>query len=326
MRAIVQDAYGPPDVLTLREIDEPEVADDAVLVRVHAASANSADWHFMRGDPRLMRLQAGLRRPKVRVLGCDLAGQIEAVGKRVTSFKPGDEVFGNVFMRGFGAFAERASVREDLLAPKPATLSFEEAAAVPMAGATALQALRDHGRVEPGDRVLIIGAGGGVGTHAVQIAKSLGAEVTGVCSAQKVELVRSLGADRVIDYTREDFAGGQARYDLILQLAGKRSPSECRRALSDDGVLVLSSGESSGHWIGPLGRVFKARLLSPFVSQRLISFTAGPNADDLRTLSDLIQAGDLKPVIDRTCSLADVREAIRYLEDGHARGKVVIAV
>ena len=229
-------------------------------------------------------------------------------------------------MRGFGAWADRVSVAHSLLAPKPANLSFEQAAAVPLAGMTALQGLRDHGRVEPGHNVLIVGAAGGVGTFAVQIAKHLGANVTGVCSAGKAGLVRSLGADHVVDYTREDFTQGEQRYDLIFQLAGTHSPSECRRALAPKGTLLLSSGESNGRWIGPLSRTLKALLLSPLVGQRLVGFTMKPNGDDLQFLRGLIEAGTVTPVIDRTYPLAEVPDAIRYLEEGHARGKVVIAV
>ena len=227
-------------------------------------------------------------------------------------------------MHGFGAFAERVSVSEDLLAPKPTNLSFEQVAAVPLAASTALQGLRDHGRIEPGQRVLIIGASGGVGTFAVQIAKSFDAEVTGVCSTRNVGLVRSLGADRVIDYTREDFARSGQKYDLVFQLAGTRSPSECRRVLTSKGTLVQISGDSDGRWIGPMDRIIKALVLSPFVSQKMASFTVKPNKEDLRFLTELIESGKLTPVIDRTYSLGETSEAIRYLESGHARGKVVI--
>jgi len=241
--------------------------------------------------------------------------------------QPGDEVFGSPFMHGFGAFAERACVSEELLAPKPATLSFEQAAAVPLAASTALQGLRDHGVIEPGHKVLIIGASGGVGTFAVQIAKSFGAEVSGVCSTRNVDMVRSLGADHVIDYTREDFTrSGHKKYDLIFQLAGTRSPSECRRALTAKGTLVQISGESDGRWIGPVDRIIKALVLSPFVSQKMASFTVKPNKEDLQFLKELIEAGKVTAVIDRTYSLSETPEAIRYLENGHARGKVVITI
>jgi NADPH:quinone reductase-like Zn-dependent oxidoreductase len=255
-----------------------------------------------------------------------VAGQVEAVGKNVTTLQPGDEVFGSPFMHGFGAFAESVCVSEGFLAPKPATISFEQAAAVPLAASTALQGLRDHGRVEPGHKVLIIGASGGVGTFAVQIAKSFDAEVTGVCSTRNVDMVRSLGADHIIDYTKEDFTRSGQKYDLIFQLAGTRSPSECRRALTPKGTLVQISGDSDGRWIGPVDRIIKALVLSPFVSQKMASFTVKPNKADLQFLKQLIEAGRLTPVIDRTYSLSETPEAIRYLENGHTRGKVIITV
>jgi NADPH:quinone reductase-like Zn-dependent oxidoreductase len=327
MRAIVQTRYGAPrDVLGLEDVDRPAPGEDDVLLRVHAASVNPADWHIIRGTPYLARLSFGLRRPRDPVPGCDLAGRVEAVGSVVTAFAPGDEVFGSSFMRGLGAFAEWAAVPHDVLAAKPANLSFEQAAALPVGALTALQGLRDHGQVEPGHKVLIVGASGGVGTFTVQIAKSMGAEVTGVCSTRNVEMVRSLGADHVVDYTREDFAGGAARYDLIFQLAGTRSPSECRGALTPKGTLLLSSGESSGHVVGPLGRVAKARALSPFVGQKMVSFAVKPNTQDLQSVRTLVESGDVSPVIDRSHPLAEVPEAIAYLEEGHARGKVVIEV
>jgi NADPH:quinone reductase-like Zn-dependent oxidoreductase len=322
MKAIVQDTYGSPDVLQLKDIDKPIVTDDGVLVRVRAAAANPLDWHFMRGQPYIMRPQSGLRSPKRSVLGNDMAGEVEAVGKNVTRFRSGDEVFGDVN----GSYAEYASVSEDLLGLKPANLTFEQAAAVPVAGVTALQGLRDQGRIQSGQKVLIIGASGGVGTFAVQIAKSFGADVTGVCSTRNVEMVRSIGADHVIDYTQEDFNRSGQRYDLIFQLAGTRSPSDCRRALTSKGTLVLSSGESDGRWIGPVDRIIKAVLLSPFVSQRLGPFLAKPNKEDLQVLKELIEASKVTPVIDRTYPLSEVPAAIRYLEEGHARGKIIIAV
>jgi NADPH:quinone reductase-like Zn-dependent oxidoreductase len=324
MKAMVRTKYGPPDVLELTEAEIPAPQDDEVLVKIHAASVNPADWHLLRGEPYIARLQLGLRKPKDRVLGCDVAGRVEAVGKDVTTFRPGDEAFGSPFMHGFGAFAERVCVSEDLLVPKPANLSFEQAAAVPLAASTALQGLRDHGRIAPGQKVLIIGASGGVGTFAVQIAKSFDAEVTGVCSNRNVEMVRSLGADHVIDYTREDFARNGQNYDLIFQLAGTRSPTECRRALTSRGTLVQISGDSDGRLIGAVDRIIKALVLSPFVSQKMASFTVKPNKEDLRFLKRLIEAGKLTPVIDRTYPLSETPEAIRYLENGRARGKVVI--
>ena len=327
MKAIVCDGYGAPDeALRFTDIEPPTVGDDEVLVRVHAASVNPADWHLIRGKPYIARLQMGLRTPSFTVPGCDVAGRVEAVGKGVTAFQPGDEAFGSSFMRGFGAFAERAAVPEHVLALKPANLSFEQAAAVPLAGLTALQGLRDHGRIEPGHRVLIIGASGGVGTFAVQIATSLGAEVTGVCSTRNLDMVRSLGAHHVIDYTAEDFAAGGQRYDLVLQAAGTRSPSDCRRALTHRGTLVQISGDSDGRWIGPVGRVITARLLSPFVSQRMVTFTVRPNWQDLQTLKQLIKAGEVTPVIDRTYSLGEVPDALRYMEEGHTQGKTVITI
>src|SRR5918997_5900821 len=277
MKAMVNMKYGPPDVLELTEVERPTPKDDEVLLKVHAASVNPADWPLLRGDPYIPRLQLGLRYPKTRVLGCDVAGRVEAVGKNVTTLQPGDEAFGSPFMHGFGAFAERVSVSEDLLALKPTNLSFEQVAAVPLAASTALQGLRDHGGIEPGHKVVIVGASGGVGTFAVQIAKYFDAEVSGVCSTKNVEMVRSLGADHVIDYTREDFTqSGQKKYDLIFQLAGTLSPSECRRALTPRGTLVLSSGESEGRWIGPIDRIVKALVLAPFVSQKMASFTVKP--------------------------------------------------
>jgi NADPH:quinone reductase-like Zn-dependent oxidoreductase len=326
VKAIVRDSYGSPDVLELTDIDKPEPADDEVLLRVHAASINPADWHFLRGIPYIARMQFGLRKPKDSILGCDVAGHIEAVGNNVTMLQPGEEVFGSPFMHGLGAFAEWVCISEDLLAPKPATLSFEQAAAVPVAASTALQGLRDHGQIEPGHKVLIIGASGGVGTFAVQIAKSFNAEVSGVCSTRNLEMVRSLGADHVIDYTVEDFTRSGRKYDLIFQLAGTLSPSECRSALTPKGTLVLSSGESEGRWIGPVERVIKALVLSPFVSQKMASFTVKPNKEDLQLLKQFNEEGTLTPVIDRTYPLAQLPEAIRYLEEGHAQGKVIITV
>jgi len=323
LKAITYHTYGSPDVLEFQEVDEPVVNDDEVLVRVRAASANPRDWHLMRGLPSIMRLRFGLRRPTSSLLGSDMAGRVEAVGKNVTRFRPGDEVFAHVLA---GGFAEYTCVPEDFLGLKPANLTFEQAAAVPLAALTALQGLRDHGRIQPGQKLLIIGASGGVGTFAVQIAKSFGAEVTGVCSTRNVDMVRSIGADHVIDYTQEDFTRSGQRYDLILQLAGTRSPSDCRRALTSKGTLLLSSGESDGRWIGPIDRIIKAVVLSPFVGQRLVSFEAKRSGEDLRVLKELIEAGKVSPVIDRTYSLGETPEAIRYLEEGHARGKVVITV
>jgi NADPH:quinone reductase-like Zn-dependent oxidoreductase len=320
MKAIVQDTYGSPDVLEIREIDKPPVGEGEVLIRVHAASVNPADWHFMRGSPYVIRLTgSGLRRPKNPVPGSDVAGVVEAVGKNVTRLRPGDEVFG--WCRG--AYAEYACAAEDHFVPKPANLTFEQAAAVPIAATTALQGLRDTGKLQRGQTVLVIGASGGVGTFAVQIAKALGAEVTGVCSTRNVEMVRSIGADHVIDYTREDFTRGEQRYDLIFQLAGTSSPSECRRALTLKGTLVLSSGEGR---LSGMGRILTAMVSSPFVSQRLVMWVASLNNADLVMLAGLIEAGKITPVIDRTYTLGETPGALRYLEEGHTRGKVVISV
>jgi NADPH:quinone reductase-like Zn-dependent oxidoreductase len=323
LKAITYHEYGSPDALEFEDVDAPVVKDDEVLVRVRAASVNPRDWHFMRGVPYFMRAQAGLRRPKSSLLGSDVAGQVEAVGTAVTRFHPGDEVFAHVQE---GGFAEYAAVPEEALGLKPANLTFEQAAAVPLAGLTALEGLRDRGRVRPGQKVLIIGAAGGVGTFAVQLAKHFGADVTGVCSTRNLDLVRSIGADHVIDYTREDLTQGGQRYDLIFQLAGTRSPSDLRRALTPKGTLLLSSGESDGRWVGPMDRILKALVLAPFVSQRLSSFLAKSTTEDLQVLKELIEAGKVSPVIDRTYPQSEVPEAIRYLEEGHARGKVVVTV
>jgi NADPH:quinone reductase-like Zn-dependent oxidoreductase len=298
----------------VREIDKPAVTDDGVLVRIRAASANPYDWHFMRGKPYFTRLMFGLFKPKAHGLGADLAGEVEAVGKAVTRFRPGDSVFGE----GAGAFAEYACVPERWLAPKPANLTFEQAAAVPMGGVTALQGLRDSGKIQAGQKVLVLGASGGVGTFAVQIAKSFGAEVTGVCSTRNVERVRKIGADHVVDYTREDFTRGATRYDLLLDTVGSRSLRECRRVLQPKAVYV--------HVGGRMARVLALPIVSPFVSQTLAQLIAKRNKDDLEILKGLIEAGKVTPVIDRTYPLSDVPAAIGYLEEGHARGKIVITV
>ncbi len=320
MRAIVQDRYGPPDVLELREVERPAVGAGDVLVRVHAASVNPQDWHLMRASPFIVRAWGnGLRVPNNPIRGTDAAGRVEEVGESVTRLQPGDEVLGWCE----GAFAEYVSAGESHFVPKPAGLSFEAAATLAMGGCTALQGLRDAGGLQAGQEVLIIGAGGGVGTYAVQIAKALGAVVTGVCSTTKVDLVRSLGADHVVDYTREDFTRGEERYDLILQLAGTASPSACRRALTPNGTLILSSGE--GRFAG-IDRIVRALATSPFVRQRLRTFMTKETNDDLVTLVGLVEAGKLAPVIDRTYPLRDVPEAISHVEEGHARGKVVITV
>ena len=322
MKAIVQDTYGTPDVLDLREIDKPVVGDDDVLLRVHAASAFIGDWHIMMGLPYLIRMVSGFRRPKARVRGQDVAGRVEAVGRDVTQFQPGDEVFGTCD----GSFAEYATARKDKVAPKPANLTFEQAATVPIAGSTALQGLRNAGKVQPGQKVLIIGAAGGVGSFAVQIAKAFGAHVTGVCSTTKVDLVRSIGADDVIDYTRDDFAETGQLYDLILDIAGRRSLSHLRRALGPRGTLVIVGGEGGGRWLGGLDRQLRAHMLSPFVKQKLGTFVSKENSEDLRVLKGLIEAGKVTPVIDKTYPLREVPQAIRYVEEGHAQGKVVISL
>src|SRR5438552_7333764 len=325
MRAIVYCDYGLAN-LKLEDVEKPVPNDDQVLVKVRAASVNPYDWHFIEGTPYIMRaMGVGLRKPKDTRLGVDFAGTVEAVGKNVTQFKPGDEVFGG---RG-GAFAEYVCPRADrAVALKPANITFEQAASVNIAGITALQALRDKGKVQAGQKVLINGASGGVGTFAVQIAKSLSADVTGVCSTKNVDLVRSLGADHVIDYTKEDFAKGEQRYDVILDNVPNHSLSECRRILNPNGkyVMIGGGGPNDSRWIGPFGRVINTMILSPFVSQKMGMMMADPSQKDLAVLADMMQSGKVKPVIDRTYKLSEVPEAIRYLEQGHARGKVVITV
>ncbi len=322
MKAIVYGTYGSPDVLELQEIEKPVVKDDHVLVRVHAASVNAGDWHSMRGRPYIIRVMGyGLFKPKNTVLGSDLAGRIEAVGGNVTEFQPGDEVFG----MSIRTFAEYVSVRNVGVVRKPANLTFEQAAAVPVAATTALQGLRDKGQIRPGQKVLINGASGGVGTFAVQIAKSFGADVTGVCSPRNVEMVRSIGADRVIDYTREDFTRDGHRYDLIFDVAGNHSFSDCRRALSPKGTLVLAG--QSGRRKPSILPLLTAPVLSRFMRrQKLVSFIAKRSKHDLTLLKELMEAGKVTPVIDRHYPLSEVPEAIRYLGEGHARGKVVITV
>ncbi len=325
MNAIVYCQYGDASVLRLERIAKPVPNDDQVLVKVHAASVNPYDWHFMRGSPYILRLDAGLRVPKVTRIGGDFAGVIEAVGRNVTRFKPGDEVFGN----RTGAFAEYQVVRaEGGLALKPPALSFAQAAGLPIAGVTALQALRGHGKLQAGQRVLINGASGGVGTLAVQLAKDFGGVVTGVCSTRNVEMVLKLGADQVVDYTKGDVRASGQHYDLILDLVGNLGVLESRRLLTPKGQLLIigAGGPDAGHWIGPLLGALKALVVSPFVKQDLGMFMADMNAADLKTLADFAQAGKLTPVIDRTYPLAETAAAIRYLEQGHARGKVIIAV
>jgi NADPH:quinone reductase-like Zn-dependent oxidoreductase len=323
MKAIVQDEYGSPDMLELREIDRPEVGDDGVLVRVHAASVNPADWYAMAGTPYVARPQMGLRKPKPNRLGVDFAGVVEAVGGNVTRFKPGDEVFGG----RSGAFAEYVCLPEDRgLALKPANLSFEQAAAVPVAALTALQGLRDKGRIQPGQQVLINGASGGVGTFAVQIAKSFGADVTGVCSTRNVDMVRSLGADQVVDYTQEDFTRSDRRYDLLLDVAGSRSWSACRRVLNPRATLVLVGGPKSNRVIGPLSHMIEVRLASLRAGQKVTFFIAKLTNEDLVVMQELLEAGTVRPVVERSYALSETADALRYLGEGHAQGKLVITL
>jgi NADPH:quinone reductase-like Zn-dependent oxidoreductase len=323
MKAVVYRCYGSADVLRVEEIAKPQPHDNEILVKVHAASLNPLDWHYMHGTPYIVRLDAGIGKPKDIRLGVDYSGTVEAIGKDVTTFKPGDAVFGG----RDGAFAEYIAVRADRsVVPKPDNMSFEQAAAVPIAGLTALQALRDKGHVRAGDKVLINGASGGVGTFAVQIAKSYGAEVTGVCSTKNLAMVRSLGADHVIDYTAEDFTQQPQRYDLILDTVGNHSLLQYRQVLTPHGIVVIIGGPSTGPFIGPLITPIKALLLTPFVSQRFEPFLAAFNPQDLRTLGELMQAGKLTPVIDRQYPLAEIPEAMRYVEAGHAHGKVVLNI
>jgi NADPH:quinone reductase-like Zn-dependent oxidoreductase len=321
MKAIVQTRYGSPDVLEFKDIDKPVVKEDEVLVGVHATAVNIGDWHLLRGVPYVMRIVVGLRKPRQQVPGFDLAGQVEAVGGGVKQLRPGDEVFG----WSSGAFAEYACAPEHNLLPKPANLTFEQAAAVGDSAFTALDAVRDQGQVKPGQEVLINGASGGVGTFAVQVAKSFGARGTGVCSTRTVALVRSIGADRVIDYTREDFTRIGQRYDVMLDLIGNRSLSDCRRALTPRGTYVLVGVFDLGRWFG-LARQIKALSLSPFVRHRMRVFIAKHNKEDLAVLKELVEAGKVTPVIDRRYELREVPEALRYQGEGHARGKIVIAV
>jgi NADPH:quinone reductase-like Zn-dependent oxidoreductase len=325
MQSVVQDRYGsePEDVLRMAEIDRPSVGTDEVLVRVHAASVDRGTWHVMAGLPYPIRLAGfGLRRPKYANPGRNLAGTVEAVGSGATGFRPGDEVYG----MATSTFAQYAVARTDKLAPKPANLSFDEAAAVPVSGVTALQAVRDHGRIQAGNAVLIIGASGGVGSFAVQIAKAFGAEVTGVCSTSKVETVRALGADHVIDHTRENFADGGPRYDVILDIGGNARLSQLRHALAPRGRLVIVGGETAGRLLGGSGRQVRAQLMSPFLAQELGTFIATERAADLIDLRALIEAGTVSPVVDRSYPLLETAAAIRHLLSGRTRGKVVVSV
>jgi NADPH:quinone reductase-like Zn-dependent oxidoreductase len=322
MKAIVYRNYGSPDVLTYEEIETPTAGDDEVLIRVRAASANPLDWHFMRGTPYFLRIMTGPRRPKITQLGVDVAGQVEAVGRNVTRFKPGDQVFGACR----GAFAEYACASESALATKPQNVTFEQAASVNVAALTALQALRDKGQIQPRQKILINGASGGVGTFAVQIAKTFGADVTGVCSTRNVDMVRSIGADRVIDYNQEDFTKSGQRYDLILDCIGNHSLSACRGVLNPSGICVMVGGSSDRWGIGFLASLIKPLVVSRFVGQKFVMFIAKSSQDDLTIMGELMEAGKVTPVIDRRYRLSEVPEAIRYLEEGHARGKVVITL
>ena len=323
MKAIVQDTYGPSEVLELRDVDKPVPGDAEVLLRVRAAGVDQGVWHLMTGLPYLIRAFGfGLRVPKSGIRGREVAGEVEEIGRNVVGFRPGDAVFGTCE----GSFAEYVCAKEAKLALKPANLSFEQAAAVPISAVTALQGLRDAGQVQAGQDVLVIGAAGGVGSYAVQLAKAFGAHVTGVCSTAKTDLVRSIGADRVIDYKHDDFADGARQYDLILDTAGNRPLSVLRRALKPRGTLVIVGGEGGGRWTGGFGRSLRAAMLSPFVAQKLKGLMAVERAEDLRFLTGLIEAGTVRPVIDRTYALADAPAAIQYVHEGRARGKVVVTV
>ncbi|GAB3141728.1 NAD(P)-dependent alcohol dehydrogenase [Micromonospora sonneratiae] len=323
MRAIVQDRYGPTEMLRLQDVDVPKIGADEVLVRVHASGVDPGVWHLVTGLPYLVRLGFGLFRPASRVPGMDLAGVVEAVGSNVERFTPGDEVFGT----GRGSYAEYASAPANRLAPKPRNLTFEQAAAVPISGQTALAAVRDAGQVRPGKRVLVIGAGGGVGTFAVQLAKALGAHVTGMCSTGKLDLVRSIGADEVVDYTRTDITDRGQRYDVVIDTAGNRRLAQLRLALVPTGVLVLVGGEAgTGKWLWGFDRQLRALLLSPLVSQRLVPLLSRESTENLVALTELIEAGALTPVVGRTYPLTEVAEALRHLEDGHSTGKTVVTI
>lgn len=322
MKAIVYRCYGPPDVIEFDEVAKPAPADNEVLVKVVAAAVNPLDWHFVRGTPYFLRLMSGLYKPDYTGLGVDFAGTVEAVGGDVTKFKPGDEVFG----AANGVFAEYVTVNKDVALVKiPADVSFEQAASLPVAAITALQALRDTGKLEPGQSVLINGASGGVGTFAVQIAKSFGAEVTGVCSTRNAEMVRSLGADYVLDYTKVDYTESDKQYDLILDMVGNHSLTANKRALKPNGIFVIVGG-GKGNWLGPMITPIKALLLSPFVDQEFAMVLADTRTDDLVVLGDMMQAGKLTAVIDRHYPLSEVRAAVEYSEEGHARGKIIIDV
>jgi len=321
VKAIVYQSYGPPDVLRHEEIPKPSPTDDEVLIKVRAASLNPADWHLMRGTPRILRMQAGLRKPKLTRLGIDVAGEVEAAGSKVSRFKPGDAVFGSCH----GAFAEYACASESKLAMKPANATFEQAASVPVAAYTALQGLRDKAHLQPGHKVLINGAAGGVGTFTVQIAKWLGADVTAVCSTRNIDMVRSLGADRVIDYTQQDFTRELQRYDAIFDCVGNHSLAACKCLLSPRGTYIMV-GAPSGEWISPVPRLLAMVVWSRFVTQNMTGILAKGSLEDLQTMRELMESGKVTPVIDRQYPFSRVSDAMRYLEQGHARGKVIITV
>ena len=324
MKAVVQDRFGPPHTLQLQSVDRPEIGSGEVLLKVHAAAVNPYDWHMVRGDPRVARLMGGvgLTKPKARIAGVDVAGRILDVGADVHGLRPGDEIFG--FARG--AFAEYAIADAALVIPKPAGLSFEQAAAIPMAAVTALHAIRDRGHVQPGQRVLVNGAAGGVGTFAVQIAAALGAEVTGVCSARNTDMVRNIGATHVIDYGSEDFTDGTQQYDVILDNVGNRSLRDLRRAATPTGIVIVNGGGSPGHIIGAVGSILRAAIVNLFVHQQLTMVPTSWSRDDLLAVTEMVDTGTLRPVIDRTYPLADAAAGLQHVEAGHARGKVVITV
>ena len=321
VKAIVREQYCGPDGLELREVEQPTVTDDGVLVRVHASSVNKADWYIMTGTPWLGRVQTGLRRPKTPFLGTDFAGTVEAVGRDVTGLAPGDEVFGG----RTGAFGEYVSVRE-AIAKKPPNVSFEEAASVPVAGVTALLAVRDHARVQPGKRVVVNGASGGVGTWAVQLAKALGAHVTAVCSTRNVAQARELGADEVIDYTRDDFTRSGERYDSIVNVGGRPSWRDCKRVLTEDGVFVLAGASTGNRLAGPIGYLVRMRIASLGGSQKVVNYLARLTRADMESLADLIASGQVRPVVERTYPLEEAAEALRLMGEGHVRSKLVLTV
>jgi len=322
VKAIVYREYGPPDVLRCEEIDKPTPGDSEVLLQIRAAALNPYDWHFMRGEPYAVRLMAGIGKPKNTRIGADVAGIVESVGRNATQFKAGDAVYGVCQ----GAFAEYVCVAETKLVNKPDAVSFEQAAAIPIAGLTALQALRDKGKIQPGHAVLVNGASGGVGTFGVQVAKALGAKVTGVTSTRNIELVRSIGADDIIDYTKQDFTKSDKRFELILDCVGNHTFAECLRVLQPKGILVPAGGKTDNWMLEPIGRMIAAAAQSLFVSQKQVSIFAKMNQSDLLAMNELLLSGKVKPIIDRTCTLAEVPEAMRYLEEGHARGKVVVVI